>query len=72
MPRGPTWRSNIFGLPPHIESEPMPGISLRFAAREDTTPGGSEQGGKARAEKLTPERRREIARRAALARWSRR
>lgn len=28
------------------------------------------KGGKARAEKMTPERRREIARRAARARWS--
>jgi len=29
-------------------------------------------GGKARSERLTPERRREIARKAALARWARR
>jgi hypothetical protein len=30
---------------------------------------GSLRGGKARAEKLTPEQRKEIARKAALARW---
>jgi len=30
---------------------------------------GGRKGGKARAEKLTPERRKEIARKAALARW---
>ena len=30
---------------------------------------GGEKGGKARAEKLTPERRKEIARKAARARW---
>jgi len=30
---------------------------------------GGPKGGRARAEKLTPERRREIARKAALARW---
>lgn len=30
---------------------------------------GAAKGGKARAEKLTPERRREIARKAARARW---
>lgn len=33
---------------------------------------GGLKGGKARAAKLTPERRREIARKAAEARWSRR
>jgi hypothetical protein len=32
---------------------------------------GGEKGGKARAEKLTPEQRSEIARKAAQARWSR-
>jgi hypothetical protein len=33
---------------------------------------GGLKGGKARAEKLTPERRREIARKAAEARWAKR
>ena len=33
---------------------------------------GGKKGGKARAEKLTPERRSEIARKAAQARWERR
>jgi len=32
---------------------------------------GGLQGGKARAEKLSPERRKEIAKKAALARWGR-
>ena len=32
---------------------------------------GGKKGGKARAEKLTPERRREIAKKAAAARWNR-
>jgi hypothetical protein len=32
---------------------------------------GGKKGGKARAEKLTPEERKEIARKAALARWRR-
>jgi hypothetical protein len=32
---------------------------------------GGEKGGKARAAKLTPEQRREIARKAALSRWNR-
>ena len=31
---------------------------------------GGKKGGKARAEKLTPERRKEIARKAAAARWN--
>ena len=33
---------------------------------------GGQKGGKARAEKLTPERRSEIARKAATARWQQR
>ncbi|MBA7639037.1 hypothetical protein ES703_46693 [subsurface metagenome] len=33
---------------------------------------GGKKGGKARAKKLTPERKREIARKAALARWGKR
>lgn len=33
---------------------------------------GGKKGGKARAEKLTPEQRREIAQKAAKARWSKR
>lgn len=40
-----------------------------FDAKEMGRRGGL-KGGKARAEKLTPERRKEIARKAAVARWS--
>lgn len=52
-----------------------PGYSLRMA--EEKNPAavelgrlGGRKGGKARAEKLSPERRREIAKKAAEARWA--
>jgi hypothetical protein len=44
---------------------------LRALARELGRRGGL-KGGRARAEKLTPEERKEIARKAAKARWDRR
>jgi len=44
---------------------------LRESARKLGRRGGL-KGGKARAEKLTPEERKEIARKAARARWDRR
>jgi hypothetical protein len=44
---------------------------LRALARELGRRGGL-KGGKARAEKLTPEERKEIARKAAKARWDKR
>jgi len=49
--------------PPAEEPEPLPPKAA--AGRK-----GGLKGGKARAEKLTPEERRESARRAAQARWS--
>jgi hypothetical protein len=52
---------------PSPEEEPKD--PLRAAAAELGRRGGL-KGGKARAEKLTPERRAEIARKASLARWS--
>lgn len=51
------------------EKKPEPESTKNPAAVELGRMGGL-KGGKARAEKLTPERRSEIARRAALARWS--
>jgi hypothetical protein len=53
--------------PPEPEAEPEDPI--RAAAALMGRKGGL-KGGKARADKLTPERRAEIARKAALARWS--
>jgi len=52
------------------EPEPEPKDPLRVAAAELGRRGGL-KGGKARAEKLSPEERSEIARKAAAARWQR-
>lgn len=49
--------------PPVEECKPLPPKAA--AGRK-----GGQKGGKARAEKLTPKRRKEIARQAALARWA--
>lgn len=49
--------------PPAEEAEPLPPKAA--AGRK-----GGQKGGKARAEKLTPEERSESARKAAAARWS--
>ncbi len=50
------------------ENEPEPEDPMRAAARELGRRGGL-KGGKARAEKLSPRERREIAKKAAAARW---
>ena len=47
-----------------VEPKPKPKIDFKALGRL-----GGLNGGKARAAKLTPERRTEIARKAALARW---
>lgn len=47
-----------------IESKPKQTIDFKVLGRR-----GGLKGGKARAEKLTPERRSEIAKKAAQARW---
>jgi hypothetical protein len=52
-----------------LEPEPEPVDPVRAAARELGRRGGL-KGGKARSEKMTPEERRESARKAAAARWS--
>ena len=49
-----------------IEEEPKLDIDYAALGRK-----GGLKGGKARAEKLTPEQRKEIARKAAKARWTR-
>jgi hypothetical protein len=53
------------------EENERAGEELREAARKLGRRGGL-KGGKARAEKLTPEERKEIARKAAKARWDKR
>ena len=51
------------------DSPPMPEEEGKNPAAVALGKLGGEKGGKARAEKLTPEERSEIARRAAAARW---
>ena len=68
-PRDPIERAKLIGdiATGQVEDETDDGkddAAVEFARR------GGKKGGKARAAKLTPERRREIAQRAARARWS--
>jgi hypothetical protein len=49
-----------------IEEEPKPDIDYSALGHK-----GGLKGGKARAERLTPDKRKEIARKAAQARWAR-
>lgn len=50
----------------------LPGKRQKNPAAQALSRLGASKGGKARAAKLTPQQRREIARQAARARWSRR
>lgn len=51
------------------EVEPTPAPPEKNKAAQELGRLGGLKGGKARAEKLTPERRSDIAKRAAMARW---
>jgi len=53
------------------EEEPSPDTSQKNPAAVALGKLGGKKGGPARAAKLTPEQRKEIARKAAEARWSR-
>ena len=52
------------------KAKPEPTAEERHDAAVMLGRKGGQKGGKARAEKLTPEQRREIARKAAASRWS--
>jgi hypothetical protein len=52
------------------DREPEPSLDGKDAAAVSLGRRGGLKGGKARAEKMTPERRVEIAKKAAKARWS--
>ena len=76
MPRGPKGEkrpADVIGNAVHVmriatgEVEESPPVSNADSARR-----GGIKGGKARAERLSPEERQEIARAAALARWGKR
>ncbi|MBI2037033.1 MAG: histone H1 [Candidatus Liptonbacteria bacterium] len=55
---------------PEATPEPEPTPEERHAAAVTLGRRGGKKGGPARAKKLTPEQRKEIARKAALARWA--
>ena len=65
-PRDPNQRAKLIVDIATGESDEPKGPTGRNAARQKA----GEAGGKGRASALTPERRREIARRAARARWA--
>jgi len=69
MPRDPNQRAKMTLdlLLGDVEVEPMPS---KDPERVERGRKGGTKGGKLRAERLTPERRSEIARQAARARWS--
>jgi hypothetical protein len=70
MPRDPNLRAKMTLdlMTGEVQVEPEPERVKDPAAVELGRKGGL-KGGKRRAEKLTPERRSEIARKAAIARW---
>jgi len=71
MPRDPSQLAKLVVDMAAGEAEPTPERVKDPAAVELGRKGGL-KGGKARAAKLSPERRREIAKRAAGARWGKR
>jgi len=68
MPRDPNQRAKLIVDMITGDAEPEPAPTKDLARVERGKLGGA-KGGKLRAERLTPERRSEIARKAALARW---
>jgi hypothetical protein len=68
MPRDVNQRAKLIADMVYGEAEPMPEPTKDPERVERGKKGGS-KGGKLRAERLSPERRTEIARRAAEARW---
>jgi hypothetical protein len=69
MPRDPNQRAKLIVDMVLGEAEPAPEQPIKHAASVELGRAGGLIGGKARAAKLSPERRREIAQRAAAARW---
>lgn len=72
MPRDPNQRAFLtvqMALGEVEQTDPLP---TKDPERVERGKKGGAKGGKLRAERLSPERRAEIARRAAVARWSRR
>ena len=68
MPRDPNQRAKLIVDMVLGEAEPEP-TSAKDSERVERGRKGGAKGGKLRAERLSPERRREIAQKAAEARW---
>lgn len=69
MPRDPNQRAFLTIQMATGEAEPAPEETTKHLASVELGRLGGLKGGKARAAKLSPERRQEIARKAAQARW---
>ena len=70
MPRDPMQRAKMVIDLATGETDPLPPERVKDPASVELGRQGGLIGGKRRAAKLSPERRREIAQRAAQARWS--
>lgn len=71
MPADPNRRAKatVDAIDAILDRWPEPAVPMKDPARVERGRLGGAKGGKLRAEKLSPERRSEIARRAAAARW---
>ncbi len=69
MPRDPNQRAKMIADMVYGEAEPEPEKPAKNPAAVALGKLGGAKGGKARAAKLTPEQRVEIAKKAAAARW---
>ena len=71
MPRDPNQRAFLTMKMSLGEADPEPEPRAKNPAHVESGRAGGLKGGQARAAKLSPEKRREIARKAAQARWGR-
>ncbi len=70
MPRDPNQRAFLTAQMAYGEADPEPEQPTKHAASVELGRQGGLIGGPSRAAKLTPERRSEIAKKAAAARWA--
>ena len=71
MPRDPNQRAKLIVDMILGEAEELPAPPVKDPERVQRGKKGGSKGGKLRAQRLSPERRREIAQKAAAARWGR-
>lgn len=74
MPADPNKRAKatVDAIDAILDAWPEPALTAKDPARVARGKVSGAKGGKVRADKLTPERRSEIARKAAAARWAKR